>query len=675
MPFYDSLLRAISGLIATFLLSSCASQTPVFVPPELRANTKAEQPWVENNYLVLAYHDVEDKDADQAYLSVSTDHLKQQFAWLRENHYQPITVDQILNAKMGGTPLPSKAVLLTFDDGYRSFYTRVLPLLKAYQWPAVLAPVGHWVDTPDDQPVNFGGKITNRERFLTWPQVKEISESGLVEIGSHTDNLHFGILANPQGNQQPAAATHAYNSTTGQYETDAEYEQRLRTDIARISEKLQQVTGKKPRVWVWPYGAASGTAERLVQEGGYKLLLNLGEGLAHANDTVGVPRMLVANDPTLEVFTNSAIKMGNNDTMRVVHVDLDYVYDPDPAQMERNLGAMVQRIADLQISTVFLQAYADPEGDGLVKSVYFPNRHLPMRADLFNRAAWQLASRTTVDVYAWMPVLSFDLAPSIARVTRWNPETGTDGIDPKQYIRLSPFDPEARRQITEIYEDLAKSSVFSGILYHDDALLSDFEDSSPDALAAYQAAGLPNSIAKLRADPATLHRWTRYKSRYLIDFTNMLTQHVRSIRGEHIRTARNIYAEPILNPESEVWFAQNLDDFLANYDWTAPMAMPLMEKIPESRAGAWLDQLVDAVASRPGALKKTVFEIQGHDWPSETGHPDAKQIPSETMARWLERLQLRGANNFGYYPDDFVQNQPRIDVIRPALSNAWYPWK
>ncbi len=675
MSCYYFLRRAISGLLAALLLSSCASPAPTFVPPELRTRTQAEQPWVENNYLVLAYHDVEDQNPDQTYLSVSTAHLKQQFSWLRENHYQPITVDQILNAKMGGTPLPSKAVLLTFDDGYRSFYTHVLPLLQAFQWPAVLAPVGHWVDTPDDQAVNFGGKLTDRERFLTWAQVKEIAESGLVEIGSHTDNLHFGILANPQGNQQPAAATHAYNAQTGQYETNVEYEQRVSTDIASITEKLEQVTGKQPRVWIWPYGASSGTAERLVQEAGYKLLLNLGEGLAHANQTTGVPRMLVSNDPILDDFANTAIAMGNNDIMRVVHVDLDYVYDPDPAQMERNLGEMVQRIADLQISTVFLQAFADPEGDGLVKSVYFPNRHLPMRADLFNRAAWQLASRTTVDVYAWMPVLSFDLDPSISRVTSWNPKTGTNEIDPKQYKRLSPFDPQARREITEIYEDLAKSAEFNGILYHDDALLSDFEDSSPAALAEYQAAGLPGSIEKLRADPATLQRWTRYKSQYLIDFTNMLTQHVRSIRGDHIRTARNIYAQPILHPESEAWFAQNLDDFLANYDWTAPMAMPLMEKVPKSQADAWLNRLVDAVASRPGALKKTVFEIQGHDWPSESGDTKPRQIPSKTMAHWLKTLHLRGADNFGYYPDDFVQNQPRIDVIRPALSNSWYPWK
>src|SRR5690606_22527316 len=155
-----------SLLCALLLLSGCAKDIPAFVPPSERSVHNFQQPWQENTFLSLAYHDVEDTDPDQTYVSVSTEHLIEQFAWLRENGYQPVTVDQILAASKGGKPLPPRALLLTFDDGYRSFYTRVFPLLKAYNWPAVLAPVSSWVDTPEDQTVDFGGKPTDRERFL-----------------------------------------------------------------------------------------------------------------------------------------------------------------------------------------------------------------------------------------------------------------------------------------------------------------------------------------------------------------------------------------------------------------------------------------------------------------------------------------------------------------------------
>lgn len=674
--FAHACFRTLIGLFCSLLLlSSCAKDIPAFVPPDQRSMHNSQQAWPKNKFLALAYHDVEDSDPDQAFVSVSTEHLVEQFAWLQENGYQPVTVDQILEANRGGKPLPDKALLLTFDDGYSSFYTRVFPLLRAYNWPAVLAPVGAWLDTPLDQPVDFGGKPAERDRFLTWKQVREVSRSGLVEIGAHTDNLHYGMLANPQGNLEPAAAARAYDPSTGQYETDAQYKARIAKDVDRITAKIVKATGKKPRVWVWPYGAASGDALKIVQDKGYKLVMMLDSGLGDVHDLSNIPRVLVSNDPQLENFANTAMVMENNTVMRVAHVDLDYVYDPDPEQMERNLGQLVQRIADMQITTVFLQAFADPTGDGLARSVYFPNRHLPMRADLFNRAAWQLKSRAFVDVYAWMPVLSFDLNPSIPRVMKWDPATGQTLVDSNAYQRLSPFDPKARQQIIEIYEDLSRHALFNGILFHDDALLSDFEDAGPEALAAYRAAGLPGSIQALRADPDTMHKWTRYKSRYLIDFTKTLTDHVRAIRGPQIKTARNMYAEPILHPESEAWFAQNLDDFLETYDWTAPMAMPWMENVPKDGADAWLDSLVDKVAEHPGALNKTVFEIQGRDWRPTAEGEDSGHVDSALMAHWLKRIQLRGARSFGYYPDDFTQNQPRLEVIRPAISNAWYPFR
>jgi biofilm PGA synthesis lipoprotein PgaB len=669
-------LRSFASLLcALLLLGGCAKDIPAFVPPSERSMHNFQQPWQENTFLSLAYHDVEDTDPDQTYVSVSTEHLVEQFAWLRENGYQPVSVDQILAASKGGPPLPPRALLLTFDDGYRSFYTRVFPLLKAYNWPAVLAPVSSWVDTPDDETVNFGGKPTDRDRFLTWRQIREVSRSGLVEIGAHTDALHYGIPANPQGNLEPAAATRAYDAATDTYETDAAYRARIAADVDRVTEKIRKATGKKPRVWVWPYGEASGDALKIVQSKGYSMVLTLDSGLGKVNDLGNVPRVLVANDPQLQNFARISMIMENDTVMRVAHVDLDYVYDPDPEQMERNLGDLVQRIADMRITTVFLQAFADPEGDGLVKSVYFPNRHLPMRANLFNRTAWQLRSRALVDVYAWMPVLSFDLDPALARVEKWDPEKHTTSVDPQQYRRLSPFDPAARRQIIDLYEDLARHAIFAGILFHDDALLTDFEDAGPQALAAYRAAGLPDNIAALRADPETLQKWTRYKSRYLVDFTKELTDHVRKIRGPQVRTARNIYAQPVLNPESETWFAQNLDDFLGAYTWTAPMAMPWMENVPRDGADAWLDSLVDAVAARPGALNKTVFEVQGRDWRPSQGNGDMGHVDSAVMAHWMKRMQLRGARSFGYYPDDFTQNQPELDVIRPAISNAWYPFQ
>lgn len=658
--------------LSSLLLAACSSSPSArYTPPEQRRLAPQEQAWKTNELIVIAYHDVEDHDPNQAYLSVSTENLRRQFSWLQENNYVPVSVDQVLTARDGGTPLPEKAVMLTFDDGYSSFYTRVFPLLKAYNWPAVLAPVGHWLDAPLNQKVDFGGQPTARDRFLNWEQVAEMARSGLVEVGAHTQNMHFGTVANPQGNTQPVAAAHRYLAQEQRYENDEEFKQRFRADVRAISASVKKHTGKAPRVWVWPYGRVSGLGLRILQEEGYQMVMTLTDGVAHVDSLMNMPRYLVDNNPEIGSFAGFITAREDVGPNRVIHVDLDYVYDPDPEQTERNLGELVQRIADLRPRSVYLQAFADPTGDGLVRSVYFPNRHLPMRADLFNRAAWQIHSRAHVNVYAWMPVLAIDTAEPVDRVLHWQAD-GPPTLPPDtSYQRLSPFDPRAREILGDLYEDLGRSSLFYGVLFHDDATLNDFEDASPSALAAYEKAGFGRDIGAIRANPEQFKRWTRFKSMALTELTKELAERVKKQHGPQIATVRNMYALPAIQPESEAWFAQNLDDFLSTYDWTAVMAMPLMEGVPLHKSRAWLNNLVNAVAQHPEGLQRTIFEVQAVAWPQSGGEPRA--LDSQHIASWLNILTAQGARHVGYYPDDFVRNHPEMKVIRPVITTDWYP--
>src|SRR5690606_37141153 len=103
----------------------------------------------------------------------------------------------------------------------------------------------------------------------------------------------------------------------------------------------------------------------------------------------------------------------------------------------------------------------------------------------------------------------------------------------------------------------------------------------------------------------------------------------------------------------------------------APMAMPLMENVPLAQSLPWLVKLVDTVAQRPGAMDKTVFELQSRDW----SKPGAPPIDSAILTKWIEQLRLHGVRSYGYYPDDFSKNQPALETIRPAISGSWYPYK
>ena len=103
-------------------------------------------------------------------------------------------------------------MLLTFDDGLRSSYTKVFPLLKAYHYPAVMAVVGAWIDLAADGKVDFGPRLFTRDDFATWEQLREMQASGLVEIASHTYDLHRGIAPTRRAIRFPRSMIPAYDA-------------------------------------------------------------------------------------------------------------------------------------------------------------------------------------------------------------------------------------------------------------------------------------------------------------------------------------------------------------------------------------------------------------------------------------------------------------------------------
>ena len=99
------------------------------------------------------------------------------------------------------------------------------------------------------------------------------------------------------------------------------------------------------------------------------------------------------------------------------------------------------------------------------------------------------------------------------------------------------------------------------------------------------------------------------------------------------------------------------------------MAMPLMEGQEVKTSNAWLEKLIATVKARPGAMEKTIFELQAKDWRTQA----APDISAEQLAEWMGVLKRQGVTSFGYYPDNFLENSPDLKTIRPALSNQWNP--
>jgi biofilm PGA synthesis lipoprotein PgaB len=615
--------------------------------------------WAGSSYRVLSFHDIVPTTAAISEIDdVTVDNLVNYFSWLRESGYRVVSVQDILNAQNGRQSLPDKAILLTFDDGYKSFYTHVFPLLKAFQYPATLAIVGSWLETPDNKSVTYGDKKVARTHFLSLAELKELSQSPLIEIASHTYDLHHGIIGNAEGNLMPALTTLAFDAQTKNYESTLAYQARVKNDLIKNNRWLKARLGKSPRVVVWPYGRYNTISEGFANDLGMAVKFTLDDGenldLQALNE---INRIYVIKNPTLASFANL---LRNNETniQRVMHVDLDYIYDPDPEQQEKNLGLLLERIKLAGVSVVYLQAFADEDGNGVAKSLYFPNRNLPMKANLFGRVSWQIRTRLGVNVYAWMPLLAFN--PGLEKLKNLDVVSAVDNSKGIGYLRLSPFSQRSRQFIREIYEDLSKYTYFYGIVIHDDATLSDQEDASQAALAYYAKEwGLPPNIKAIQADPKLNEQWARHKTEVLTKFALEMKTTAEQYR-KPLKMARNYYAEVALNPESETWLAQSMSNALANFDWVALEAMPYMENAPHPQE--WLNTLVEKVQAIPGANQKTIFELQAKNWRNNTN------ISNQEIMGWMRELRIQGAVNFGYYPDNPFINHPDLELIKRELS-------
>ena len=608
--------------------------------------------FAQDRYGVLAYHSVVDESAaenQKHYFpqTISAQTLIKHFNWLKENGYNVISWQQVIDAENGKGTLPDNAVLLSFDDGYETMYNVVFPLLKAYNYPAVFAPVTGWLDTPADQKIAYADKMLDRSVFATWSQVKEMEQSGLVEVASHTHNLHNGINANPSGGQLPSVIAPEYKN--GKYETEDAYKNRLKSDFTRSVQTLVNHIGKKPRVMVWPYGQFNDVAVQLARQAGMPHYFSLGEKIINKVGDKHIGRLLLNAETDLNTVKNYLDGIDESKQIqRVLHVDLDYVYDADKAQQAKNLDKLIDRIYRYGVTTVYLQAFSDPDGDGVADALYFPNKYLPVRDDIFGRIAWQLQTRAGVQVYAWMPVLAFDLRKGV-KEAEYVIDSRTGKPSTKAYLRLSPYNKQNVEIIKSIYNDLSFYAKFNGILFHDDAFLTDFEGAE-----GTHAEGIVSPQAK-------------QKTQDLILLTHQLTDALKPyfLRGSYsLKTARNLYASVITDPNAEEWLAQNLKTLTENYDTTAIMAMPYMENehsISEKEAHRWFSSLIEKVKAQV-PLNKVLFEFQVVNWRTQ------KPIPEVELIDWMKLLQQNHIYSYGYYPDNFLNNQPNLGKMKPHFS-------
>ena len=199
-----------------------------------------------NSFIGLMYHQVLKDESRAGKYIITPNELESDLAYLSENGYVSVLPSQLVKIREQGGRLPEKTVVITFDDGYETGLYYVLPLLKKYGMKAVINVVGSYTD--EYSRINEEGKHLSYA-YLTWNEIKTLSDSGYVEIGNHTYDMH-------SNNGDSMVCARIDN------ESDEQYLTVLYEDVARLSDKLQRVTGKRPVAFAYPFGSlCEGSAE------------------------------------------------------------------------------------------------------------------------------------------------------------------------------------------------------------------------------------------------------------------------------------------------------------------------------------------------------------------------------------------------------------------------------
>ena len=394
------------------------------------------------HFTAMALHDAADTPQAMADDAINSDRLVAFFEWLRGSGYTAVSLTDIEVARRGGRLLPPRAVLLTFDDGYASLYSRVFPLALAYRFPVVAALAGSWLEGDMGGQVRYSDRTVPRNRFISWTQAREMQSSGLVEFVSHGYDIHHTVRGNPQGSLMPAATTRIYADDTG-YEAEPAQRARLRADLELSRQQMARELGQAPRAIAWPFGRYSMMAVDVARELGFSWALTMDAGPSTARMPMTVARHFPSADPSLDTLA----AMVSNDisfpsAQRWVCLDPALLWTGDAATTDERLGRAIERYRTLGVTGVVIDA-ATIGTDGGLTQAWFPNRELPLQADVLSRMVWQLQTRAGVEVQVRLSsTRSLATLGSAERVLRLFEDLGTyvpvNGLFVDDALALAP---------------------------------------------------------------------------------------------------------------------------------------------------------------------------------------------------------------------------------------------
>lgn len=250
------LFGGLTGLAAVVVLAIASLASPAAAEDAVRTP-------------ILVYHRFDPAVAGSTTVTVAA--FEDQLAWLVRHNYRIVSLRTALADLSGTEPRPqTPEAVITADDGHKSIYTVLFPLIRRAHVPVTL--------------FIYPSAISNAPYALTWEQLQEMQASGLVDVESHT-------------------YWHPNFKVERRRRTPADYEAFVDDQLNRSKAVIEKKLGKPADLLAWPFGIVDADLESAARRAGYTAAFAYAGGPAAAGDDLfGLPRIPVSNAARDERF-------------------------------------------------------------------------------------------------------------------------------------------------------------------------------------------------------------------------------------------------------------------------------------------------------------------------------------------------------------------------------------
>ncbi|MBT9283549.1 MAG: polysaccharide deacetylase family protein [Hydrogenibacillus schlegelii] len=242
--------------------------------------------YYQDKVAVLMFHHLD--ETFRSPVTITPRQFEDDLAMLKAKGYHVISMEQFRAWLEGKAPVPPNAVLLTFDDGYDSFRTIAVPLLKKYGMTATNFLIVSFAERP---------RRSAALSYLDWQAIENLYREGF-DFYSHTYNMHDLVMVRGCPHPCGSALTHRrYLSDRHRMETTQAYRRRIQEDLFAAKQALEQhlSAGERrheERFFAYPYGETNADVVAVLKELGYRWMFTTRPGLVtRTSDPVRLPRI------------------------------------------------------------------------------------------------------------------------------------------------------------------------------------------------------------------------------------------------------------------------------------------------------------------------------------------------------------------------------------------------